>query len=46
MVGPKKQDFCSRINILEGKKLKIPSMNDGSSKIGHDFRKDVKWFKD
>jgi hypothetical protein len=39
MVGPKQQDFWPRINILEGKKIKIPLMNDGSSKIGHDFRK-------
>ena len=39
MVGPKKQDFWPRINILEGKKFKITSMNDGSSKVGHDFRK-------
>ena len=38
MVGPKKQEFWPRINILEGKK-KIPLMNVGSSKIGHDFGK-------
>ena len=39
MVGPKKQDFWQRINILERILfLKIPLMNDGSSKIGHDFR--------
>ena len=40
MVGPKKQDLWPRINIHEGKKnKKIPLMNDGSSKVGHDFRK-------
>ena len=37
MVGPKKQDFWPKINIVEGKKN--PLMNDSSSKIGHDFRK-------
>jgi hypothetical protein len=38
MVGPKKQDFWPRSNILKEKK--IPFMNyDASSKIGHDFRK-------
>ena len=36
MVGPKKQDFWPRINILEGKiNLKI------LSKIGHDFRNGI-----
>ena len=38
MVGPKKQDFWPRINILEGKEIKIQSMIDSLSKIGHDFR--------
>ena len=32
MVGPKKQDFWPRINILKGIKKKNPSMNYGSSK--------------
>ena len=42
MVGPKKQDFWPRINILEGKKLKkILSMNVSLSKIGHDFSNKV-----
>ena len=40
MVGPKKEDFCSRINIIIRKKvLKIPTGNVSSSKIGHNFRK-------
>ena len=34
-----KQDFGPRINIIKEKKVKIPSLNDSSSKIGHDFRK-------
>ena len=34
MVGPKKQDFWPQINILKGKKIKNPSMNDCSSKFG------------
>ena len=39
MVGPKKQDFWPRINIIEGFFLfSIPSMNVSSLKIGHDFR--------
>jgi hypothetical protein len=39
-VGFKKQDFWPRINILEGeKKSKILLINDGLSKIGHNFRK-------
>ena len=39
MVGPKKQDFWPRINILEGNIfLKILLMDDGASKIGQDFR--------
>jgi hypothetical protein len=38
MVGPKTQDFCPRINILEGKINKNPSINDSPSKIGHNFR--------
>jgi hypothetical protein len=38
-MGPKKQDFWPRINILEGKfKKNILLMNDGSSKTGQDFR--------
>ena len=42
MVGPspKKQDLWPRINILEGKKMKILSMNvsvSSVSKIRHDF---------
>ena len=38
MVGPKRQDFWPRINILEGKKnSKNLAMNVSSSKIGHDF---------
>jgi hypothetical protein len=38
MVGPKKQDFWPRINIFEAKeKLKILPMNDGPSKVGHEF---------
>ena len=42
MVGPKKQDFWPRINILEGKKFKkILSMNVSLSKIGHDFSNKV-----
>jgi hypothetical protein len=40
MMGPKKQDFWQRINILEGFFLN-PLMNDGSSKIGHDFRNEL-----
>ena len=32
MVGPKKQDFWPRINILIGFLKKNPSMNYGSSK--------------
>jgi hypothetical protein len=36
MLGPKKQDFWPKINVLKEKKN--PSMNDGLSKIGHDFR--------
>ena len=40
MVGPKKQDFWPRINILKGNRSKKnPSMSANSSKIGHDFRK-------
>ena len=35
MVGPKKQDVWPRMKI----RYKIPWMNDGASKIGHDFRK-------
>ena len=32
MVGPKKEDFWPKINILKEKKYKIPMMNDSSSK--------------
>ena len=36
------QDFCPRINILEGKKnSKNLAMNVSSSKIGHDFSNKV-----
>ena len=38
MVGPNKQDFWPKINIVKEKDLKIPSTYDSSSKIGHDFR--------
>ena len=30
--GPKMQNFCPRINMLEGFFLNNPTMNDGSSK--------------
>ena len=43
MVGPKEQDFWLRINIKCKKIKKLnkenASMNDGSSKIGHDSKK-------
>ena len=38
MMGPKKQDFWPKNNMLIGIKMKIELMNDGSSKIGEDFR--------
>jgi hypothetical protein len=38
MVGPKKQDFWPRINILERLFFEILLMNDGSPKIGQDFK--------
>ena len=38
MVGPNKQDFWPRINILEGKNL---LMEVSPSKIGHDFSNKV-----
>ena len=42
MVGPKKQDFWPRINILEGKKLKkLLLMNVSPLKIGHDLNNKV-----
>ena len=42
MVGPKKQDFWPKINILKGNHCIVRIRNTGStslSKIGHDFRK-------
>ena len=38
MVGPKKQEFWPRINIMKGKIKNLP-MNASSSKIEHDFNK-------
>ena len=40
MMGPKKQDFWPRINILEGFFLHL-SMTVSLSKIGHDFSNKV-----
>ena len=41
MVGPKKQKFWQKINILKGN-LYLENMGGTSlSKIGHDFRKSV-----
>ena len=40
MVGPKKQDFWPKINILKGNKLYFENTGSSSlSKIGHDLRK-------
>ena len=41
MVGPKKQDYWPKINILEGGKNKIVLKNVSSSKNGHDFSNKV-----
>ena len=42
MVGPKKQDFWPKINILKRKPLCFENTGSTSlSKIGHDFRKKV-----
>ena len=41
MVGPKKQDFWPKINILEKKPHENLSMNVSLSKTGHDFSNKV-----
>ena len=40
-MGPKKQDFWPKINILKGFVFLNLSMNFSSSKIGHDFSNKV-----
>ena len=39
MVGPKKQNFWPKINVLKGNLYFENTGSASSSKIGHDFRK-------